>query len=601
MVLAPICRLRARLGGSGWHAAVGGGVVASIPPTGEAWCVVVGLLDGMAQARLGSGRLVLLGADADADEALTWPVFFAAAERAAAWLRDAHGVGPGSRVVILALPSRAMVTAVVATWLSGAGLCCAPTPARTTDLPAYVAQTRARIAALGDPLVLLGPPYDGIAAELAAGGARVEPLDTLAAAEPATAWKTPDLTDDDPAIFQFTSGTTSAPKIVQVGHGNLAANIAQIKDRIRHDEVHDRVLTWLPLSHDMGLVGALATQLTCGRCDLLLGSPTDYLASPSSWMRNAARHRATFVIGPASAYALAGRLLKAGPVLDLSSVKVALSGGEPVEPAAIEGFLASAGRHGLRPEVFLPAYGLAEATLAVAMPAPFQGLRLDEIDADALAERRVAVPAGPGGRTRSFPLLGRPVAGTAIRVVDPATGAACADRQVGEIRISGPSIAGYLTGPGPAEPAYAAGDGHDVRRAADGWLATGDLGYLVDGELVVCGRAKDLIIIGGRNIHPEEIEQAAATVPGVRPGNVVAFASRREGAGTESVVVAFELRPGHDGAAVRDEVGAAVLAAVGARPAAVHALAPGSIPKTPSGKLQRAEAARLVGGGGQRG
>jgi fatty-acyl-CoA synthase len=581
------------------------------------WCVVVGLLDGMAQARLGSGRLVLLGADAAADEALTWPVFFAAAERAAAWLRDAHGVGPGSRVVILALPSRAMVTAVVATWLSGAGLTCAPTPARTTDLPGYVEQTRARIAALGDPLVLLGPPYDGIAAELAAGGARVEPLDALAAAEPATAWKTPDLTDDDPAIFQFTSGTTSAPKIVQVSHGNLAANIAQIKDRIRHDDVHDRVLTWLPLSHDMGLVGALATQLTCGRCDLLLGSPTDYLASPSSWMRTAARHRATFVIGPASAYALAGRLLKAGPVLDLSSVKVALSGGEPVEPAAIEGFLASAGRHGLRPEAFLPAYGLAEATLAVAMPEPFQGLRVDEIDADALAERQVAVPAGPGGRTRRLPLLGPPVAGTTLRVVDPATGAACAGRQVGEIQISGPSIAGYLAGPGPAEPAHAAGrpggaaaqpaavpaagDGHDVRRAADGWLATGDLGYLVDGELVVCGRAKDLIIIGGRNIHPEEIEQAAAMVPGVRPGNVVAFASRREGAGTESVVVAFELRPGHDGAAVRDEVGAAVLAAVGARPAAVHALPPGSIPKTPSGKLQRAEAARLVGGGGKPG
>ncbi|OHV41364.1 MULTISPECIES: long-chain-fatty-acid--CoA ligase [Pseudofrankia] len=547
---------------------------------------MVGLLDGIAKARYGPGRVVFLGPDADID--VGWSEFFEKAERVAAWLQNARGVGPGGRVAVVALPSPAVVSALVATWMAGASVTCLPTPARSTDMATYFEQTRDRIAALGDPLVLLGPPYQALAGVVAEGGARVEMLSDVLAAEEVGVWKTPDLSDEDSAILQFTSGTTSAPKIVRVSHGNLAANIAAIRERIRHDEVHGRLLTWLPLSHDMGLIGALAVQLTCGHCDVLVGSPTDYLAAPSSWMRNAARYQATVLMGPASAYALAGRLLTVGPTLDLSSVKVALCGGEPIEPAAIEGFLDAAARHGFRREAFLPAYGLAEATLAVAMPGPYQGLRVDEIDPDALANKGHAVPVADGGRARRFVRLGRPVPGTRIRIVDPDTSADCPQRVVGEVHVWGPSVAGYLDDEDAEE-------GHQVRHGGDGWLATGDLGYLAGGELVVCGRAKDLIISGGRNIHPEEIEQAAVPVPGVRPGNVVAFATRRHGSGTDSVTVVFELRPGHDEAVVREQVTAAVLAAVGVRPAAVHALSPGSVPKTPSGKLRRAEAARLWG------
>ncbi len=504
-------------------------------------------------------------------------------------MQNARSLGPGGRVVVLGLPSRPVVTALVGAWLAGASVTVAPTPARTTDVDTYVGQTLARLAALGEPLVLLGAPYDALAGALAAGGARVELLADVLAAEPVGVWKAPSLTADDPAVLQFTSGTTSAPKIVRVSHGNLAANIAAIRERIRHDEVHDRLLTWLPLSHDMGLIGALAVQLTCGHCDVLMSSPSDYLASPSSWMRQAARYRATVLMGPASAYAMAGRLLKTCPTLDLSSVKVALSGGEPIDPEAIEAFLDAAAWHGLRREAFLPAYGLAEATLAVTMPDPYRGLRVDEVDADILAEQPRAVPVLAGGRARRFARLGRPVPGTRIRIVDQVTGADCAQRSVGEVQVAGPSLADYLA---DAPDLDEGGE----RRSRDRWLATGDLGYLVDGELVVCGRTKDLIIVGGRNIHPEEAEQAAATVPGVRPGNVIAFATRRGGVRTDSITVVFELRPGHDEARAQEAVTAAVLAAVGVRPAAVHALPPGSIPKTPSGKLQRAEAARLWGG-----
>lgn len=537
---------------------------------------MVFLLDGFARARIGGGQVVFL--DPGGEDAVAWPVLFTEAERVAVWLRDVRGVEPGGRVVVLGLPSRAVVTGLVGVWMAGASVTCAPTPARTVSLDAYVEQTRARLAALGDPVVLVGAPYEGLSGALAAGGSRVELLTDVLAASPAGVWKPPEVTDDNPAILQFTSGTTSEAKIVRVSHGNLAANIAAMQERLRHGEMHGRLLTWLPFSHDMGLIGALASQLTCGGCDVLVASPSDHLASPSSWMRNAARLRATVLMGPPSAYSLAGRLLRSGPVLDLSGVRQVLSGGEPIDPEAIEGFLDAAARHGLRPETFVAAYGLAEATLAVTAPEPDQGLRVDEVDADTLAEHHRAVPAQPGRRTRRLTCLGPPLPGMQVRIVDPATGMDCAPRAVGEVRVAGPSVAGYLDQP-----------------PVDGWLATGDLGYLADQDLVVCGRAKDLLIIGGRNIHPEEIEQAAASVSGVRAGNTVAFASRRRHTATDDITVVVELRPGSAEADVCAQVTSAVLTAVGVRPATVRAVPPGSIPKTPSGKLQRAEAAHRWG------
>lgn len=555
---------------------------------------VVELLDGIARARHQEGRVVFLAPDSE--DALGWSDFFDEAERVAAWLQGTRGVGPGSRVVVLSLPSRAMVTAVVAVWLAGGSVTCAPTPARNIDPVTYVEQSRSRIAALGNPLVLVGTPYEELVEELADGDTRVDLLVDAVDAEPIGAWKAPDLTHADPAIFQFTSGTTAAPKIVQISHGNLAANITAIWERVRHDEIHGRLLSWLPLSHDMGLIGALAVQLTCGHCDVLFGAPTDYLATPSSWLRNAARHQATVLMGPASAYALAGRLLAVGPLMDLSSVKVALCGGEPIEPEAIERFLDAAARHGFDRDAFLPAYGLAEATLAVAMPSA-PGLRVDEVDADILADQRIAVPVAlaSDARVRRLVRLGPALPGLRIRILNPETGRECPERSVGEVHISGTSLADrYLVEASETSES----DGYEVRRVADGWLATGDLGYLVDGELVVCGRAKDVIIIGGRNLHPEEIEQAAARVPGVRPGNIAAYpTARADAASTDALTVAVETRPGHDEATIRDEVVAAVLAAVGIRPAHVHVLSPGSIPKTPSGKLQRACAAAMFGSG----
>jgi fatty-acyl-CoA synthase len=546
--------------------------------------------DGLAQARLGHGRVVFL--QADEDEELPWSEFFVEAEQCAAWLRHSRGIGPGSRVVILASRPREMVTAIAAIWMTGAALTCAPTPARGVDLVSYSQQTARRLETLGASLALVGEPYTALAAELRRV-TRVDRLEEVLAAEPSGVWKAPDLVADDPAIYQFTSGTIARPKVVRISHGHLMANITAIRTRVPHDDRHGRMLSWLPMSHDMGLIGAVATYLVCGECDLIIGSTADYLTDPSGWMRNAARHRATALVAPASAYALAGRLLTTGPRLDLSSVRSAVCGGEPIDPTAIEAFLAAAAGHGFRKEAFLPAYGLAEATLIVASRRPGEGLAADEIDLAALASRHLALPAISGRASRRLARLGPPVPGTELRIVDPHSVDPRPPRAVGEIQVRGPSVASYL---GAAAPAAVEKGEDDGMRTADGWLSTGDLGYLADDELVVCGRAKDLIIVGGRNVYPEEIEQAVERVAGIRAGNVVAFAARRAGGVTDGVAIAAEVRPGHDEATIRERVTAAIRAAVGLRPMDIHLLPPGSVPKTPSGKLRRSQAALLLGG-----
>ncbi|MCK9895184.1 AMP-binding protein, partial [Frankia sp. AgB32] len=292
------------------------------------------------------------------------------------------------------------------------------------------------------------------------------------------------------------------------------------------------------------------------------------------------------------------------PRLDLSCLTYALCGGEPIDPAVVDDFLAAAGEHGFQPGAFMPAYGLAEATVAVTFSAVGRGPRYDTVDADALAAgtaRPVApadspeadqpgaeVPgrvesAGRGVRARRLARLGAPIPGLAVRIVDPDSGVVLPARAVGEVQVQGTSVAAaYQDDPDSA-----------VRLGArDGWLETGDLGYAVDGELVVCGRRKDVIILGGRNIYPEEVERAAARAEGARVGNIVAFHYERPGhPGGEGLAVAVETRSA-DHAALRRAVADEVRSALGVTPHTVVVLAPGSVPKTPSGKLQRAEARR---------
>ncbi|MDT3440820.1 MULTISPECIES: AMP-binding protein [unclassified Pseudofrankia] len=541
---------------------------------------MVYLLDAMERASREDGSVTFLSPEGD--DRVSWGELYQVALRQAARLQE-DGIGPGRTVAVLGLTSRAAVTAIAAVWLAGAGVAVLPTPARTMDVDAFLSATARHLDRLEASLVLVGPPFEDLAAPLAATGRAVTPLDRVLEPGPVSDWRRPEVADGDTVILQLTSGTTDEPRIVLVSHANLAANLRGTAAAIGHGQRHGGMLSWLPLSHDMGLVGVLAATLTCGQCDLFLTSPTEYLADPASWLRQAARHRVQTIIGPASAYAVAARLLPLGPRLDLSRVTQAMSGGEPIDPDVIEKFLAAARPHGLDPRVFLPGYGLAEATLAVTIPAPLGGLRVDEIDADDLTAAGAARPPRAGRPTRRLPLLGPPIAETTIRVTDPATRHVLPDRTVGEVEVRGPAVTsgyrGATSAPGPV---------------VDGWLRTGDLGYLVDGELVICGRQKDLIIVGGRNIYPEEVERTAEQVPGVRAGNAIAFSVQRTGGFGEGLGIAVESRA-PDPTSVERAVADHLLATIGLWPVTTRVLPPGSIPKTPSGKLQRAEAARRFG------
>jgi fatty-acyl-CoA synthase len=314
--------------------------------------------------------------------------------------------------------------------------------------------------------------------------------------------------------------------------------------------------------------------------DLAIAAPQDFLAAPGDWMRWMSDLGGTVTCGPNFAYALAARALRRGGDLDLSRWRLALNGAEPIDPDAVEAFCAAGAPHGLRAATPFCVYGMAEATLAISFPVPGAGMSVDVVERAALEHERYAAPAsgaGAGNHARRLALLGRPVRGLEVRVCDPESGTPLAERAVGELELRGTSVT----------PGYFRRD--DESAFHDGWLRTGDLGYLVDSEVVVCGRLKDVIIVGGRNVYPEEIERAAAAVEGVRAGNVIAFgvAGRR---GKEGIVVVAETRAGADvvvEGALHDDVVDRVCDAVGIPPLEVVFVEAGSLPKTSSGKLQR--------------
>jgi fatty-acyl-CoA synthase len=256
---------------------------------------------------------------------------------------------------------------------------------------------------------------------------------------------------------------------------------------------------------------------------------------------------------------------------------VALNGAEPIDPDAVDLFVAEARRFGFRPGAVFCAFGMAEVAIGGTFPPPMRGMKCDVVDRVVLEEKGLAEPSDPLLEgARRLPLLGRPVPGLEIRIVEPATREELPDRHVGELLIRGTSVTpGYYKRPDATS-----------QLLEDGWLHTGDLGYVVDGELVLCGRIKDVIIVGGRNVFPEDIERAVATIDGVRAGNVIAFGVDGYKS-KESVVVVAEVRS-NDVDGLSRAVHERVTRAVGVPPRDVLLVQPGSLPKTSSGKLQRA-------------
>jgi fatty-acyl-CoA synthase len=486
---------------------------------------------------------------------------------------QARGVRPGDHVALLSPTTRELVTAIQAIWLAGATIVVLPLPMRLASIDEFVAQTRQRIHNADTRLCVVDPQLAAFMTPEPGDPPMVGFAD-LATGDPA-AWVRP---DDDPerlVILQFTSGSTSDPKGVMLPDRVLRANLDAIAESASLDVDEDVLVSWLPLYHDMGLVGLLTLPMSTGTA-LVLGAPQDFTARPSRWIEWLSDYGGTATAGPNFSYVLATRALNRADQLDLSRLRIALNGAEPIDPDQVEAFIEAGRRHGLRPEAVFPAFGMAEVAIAGTFPEPLSGMRTDCVDRRVLETERYAAPVEPGSEgSRRLALLGRPVPGLEIRIVDPDSGVPLRDREVGELEIRGTSVT----------------TGYYKRREAnaelfhDGWLRTGDLAYTLDGDLVMCGRIKDVIIVGGRNVFPEDVERAVGEVDGVRAGNVIAFGVEG-GRGRETMVVVAECKA-DDLAHLRKLVGERVRDVVGVPAKDIVLVTPGTLPKTSSGKLQR--------------
>ncbi len=390
----------------------------------------------------------------------------------------------------------------------------------------------------------------------------------------------PPVRADDVALLQYTSGSTGSPKGVVLTHADLLANIRAMARAARAD-ASDLFVSWLPLYHDMGLIGAWLGSLCVG-FPLVLMSPVSFLVRPARWLRAVGTYHATLSASPNFGFDLCARRLRDDELagIELSSLRMVFNGAEPVSADTLDRFLERFAPYGLRPEAIAPVYGLAEAAVGLAFPPPGRPPLVDEIARDSLARTGRAEPVGADALDRMRVVAcGRPLPGYEIRVVDRA-GHVLGARHEGRVEFRGPSATqGYYRNP------------EETRRLFDGeWLDTGDLGYMADGDIFLTGRAKDLIIRAGRNLHPEELENAVGAMPGVRRGCVAVFAMPEPESGTERLVVAAETHV-HDPSA-RDQLRAAIVNVtvdvLGTPADDVLLLEPRTVPKTSSGKVRRA-------------
>jgi fatty-acyl-CoA synthase len=508
-------------------------------------------------------------------------------EQAMALARDllASGLLPGDRVGIVAETDGDFARAFFACQYAALVPAPLPLPAALGGRPQYIEHIHGMVASIGGT-ALLAPP--AIAEWLADVGRELslrfcgtlEQLRTLTPVE----GDLPTVAPDALAYLQFSSGSTRFPQGVAVTHRAVVANITAIAAHGLLIGPQDRCVSWLPFYHDMGLVGFLLTPLCCA-------IPVDFIATrefarrPLTWLQLISRNRGTLSYSPSFGYELCARRVENGVPegLDLSSWRAAGIGGDMVRPAPLYAFAERFAASGFRDSSFVPSYGMAEAALALSFSTLGRPLRIDTLDMDALEREGRAVAARPGAaRSRSFVFCGPILPGHAVEVRNE-DGEALAEREIGRIYVRGPSLMQeYFDRPDET-----------ARMIADGWLDTGDLGYLADGEIVITGRAKDLIIVNGRNILPQDLEWTAeGEVASLRSGDVAAFSVDDEAG--ERVVVLFECRSNDP--VLRDAIGAEVAGVLRARHG-VHAdvvpVPPRTLPQTSSGKLSRARARQL--------
>ena len=497
----------------------------------------------------------------------------------------AAGLAPGERVGLVADTTADFVRAFFACQYAGLAPVPMPLPTPLGGRDAYVAQIARMLTAAAAGAVIAPEEFEGwvVEAATASGVARTLRLKELPADSDAIL---PQIVRDQTSYLQFSSGSTRAPTGVVVTHSALMANLVAITRDGLQVTPQDRAVSWLPLYHDMGLIGFLlgpvASQMSL---DLL---PTaSFVRRPLLWLDLIARHGGTVSYSPTFGYDLCARRADAATEVDLSTWRIAGVGGDMVRPGPLEAFAERFAGAGFPRTAFVASYGMAEATLALTMAPLRQGLRTDTVDVDRMEQDGVAVAGEAAERRRSFVRCG-PILPDHELQVRGADGAVLGEGEVGKIFVRGPSLMREYFRQPEATAAV---------MSADGWLDTGDLGYLAEGEITPTGRSKDLILLNGRNVWPQDLEWTAESgVDGLRSGDVAAISQGEES--EERVLLLVQCRSSD--ADVRQRITDDVAALMRARhgvDAQVRLVGPRALPQTSSGKLSRSKARTLFESG----
>jgi 1-acyl-sn-glycerol-3-phosphate acyltransferase len=515
-----------------------------------------------------------------AEEPITYGQLLSGANAVAGGLH-ALGVAAGDTVALMLRTEHAYFEAFFGALMAGAVPVPLYPPVRRDEILDYARRQRGILRNAGARVLVTFPETERIAALIRAQVPSLETIttvDRLAAAGADTVLESSAGTQGA-ALLQYTSGSTGSPKGVLLTHANVLANIRAIGEAIAVRSV-DVTVSWLPLYHDMGLIGAWLGSLYFG-VPIVLMSPLAFLSRPARWLWSIHAHHGTMAPAPNFAFDLCVHKIADDEIkgLDLSSWRLAFNGSEVVSPDTIDRFTRRFAPYGFKADAMCPVYGLAESSVGLTVSVLGRRPRVDLIAREPF-ERARAVHAAPPDEVRPLQLVscGRPLPGHEVRIAD-ASGQPFGERVEGRIQFRGPSVtSGYFRDPGATRAVM-----------HDGWMDSGDLGYWADGELFITGREKDLIILGGRNVYAQEVEDTATTVAGIRKGCAAAFGVHDPVLGTERLIVVAETRERDltRRAALRQAVIDRIVTAVGVPPDVVVIADPRTVLKTSSGKIRR--------------
>lgn len=523
--------------------------------------------------------------DEGEEDTLTYEQLWRGAEKVATGLQQ-KGVQPGETVAIMLPSGRDYFFSFYAVLLTGAIPVPIYPPVRLSQLEDHLRRHSGILNNCAATILITVPEAKVIARLLKSQVESLRGVVTVTDLESSIGrYRAPSIGPYDIAFLQYTSGSTGNPKGVVLTHANLLANIRVMGEAVKADS-HDVFVSWLPLYHDMGLIGAWLGSMYFAVV-LVVMSPLSFLTRPQRWLWAIHQYRGTLSASPNFGYELCLKRIRDEDLqgLDLSCWRLAFNGAEPVSPDTIERFSARFKAVGVRPEIIMPVYGLAEASVGLAFPPLNRKPLVDCVQRESFSNTSHAIPAEQGDKNAlCFVTCGQPLPGHQVRIIDR-DGRELPERQEGALQFRGPSVTtGYFRNPEVTKKLF-----------FQDWLDSGDLAYIAEGDIFITGRSKDVIIRAGRNIYPHELEEAIGNVAGVRKGCVVAFGTKEHRSGTERLVILVETREKETAQKdqLRNRINPIASDLIGMPPDEVVLVPPHTILKTSSGKVRRSACREL--------